>query len=95
MTLFDHATFQSTALAKLHIWRCHEGCGFHLRAGDVVLTFKPEELAAFLHAAGACYLGEECAHLEVQPEVAQHELHKAHVTDSKPRTQQLASTLEH
>lgn len=95
MTLFDHATFQSTALAKLHIWRCHEGCGFHMRAGSLVLTFAPEELVAFLRAAGACYLGEECAHLEARPEVAQHELNKVPVLDCEPEAQQLASMLEH
>lgn len=95
MMLFDHATFQSMTLAKLHIWRCQDGCGFHLRVGGIILTFTVEELAAFLHAAGACYLGEECAHLESKVETPRSDINQVQVPDSESEKQVLASLLEH
>ena len=95
MTLFDHVTFQSVPLANLHFWRCKDECGFHLRAGSVVLTFTPEELAAFLRAAAACYLGAGRAHLEATSDAVRPEQHQAHLTHGEPEIQQFVSAAEH
>ena len=95
MTLFNHETMQATSLAKLDIWRCDDGCGFHVRAGNVVLTLTDPELVAFLKAAGGLYLGENCAHLSAEPDSdLTHTRHADfHADDHNPRT--LTSELEH
>lgn len=92
MTLFNHETMQATPLAKLDIWRCDDGCGFHVRAGSVVLTLTDPELVAFLKAAGGLYLGDNCAHLTAEPDpersdALDQDLHR------EPET--LANELEH
>jgi hypothetical protein len=93
MTIFDHSTLKAASVEKLDIWRCGDGCGFHLRAGNVVMTFTNEELEAFLHAAGGCYLGETCAHVEVPADEARSpDKARKHQT-IMPTT--LSSVLEH
>lgn len=96
MTIFDHSTHKAAAVSKLDIWRSGDGCGFHMRAANVVLTFTEEELEGFLRAAGGCYLGETCAHVEGPAEAAQtpHTVTSDEVA-SAASAEVLASVLEH
>jgi hypothetical protein len=95
MTLFDHSTLQATPLSKLDIWKCGDGCGFHLRAGSVVLTFSNEELEAFLRAAGGCYLGENCGHVQLPGDGDQSASNHDHDGEHRTATETLTSVLEH
>lgn len=93
MTIFDHSTNKAASVSKMDIWRCGDGCGFHMRAGNVVMTFTDDELEAFLRAAGGCYLGEKCAHVEApadEENVAA--INKNHEIGGQ---EMLTSTLEH
>lgn len=41
--------------ASMQVWRC-ASCGcFHLRAGQVLMTFTPEEFASFTQEIIECY----------------------------------------
>ncbi|GEM_PF-3574689 len=51
MTAFLNDDFQRHESTNVSIWFC-EGCRcFHLRAGQVLLTFTREEFADFTHTA--------------------------------------------
>lgn len=95
MTITDHRTDEAAAAARVDIWRC-EGCQrFHVRAGEVLLTFTPDEFESFLRAAGRCYLGDNCAHF-----TSGHEAGKVSEATSDPAEEfrnvpLLASALEH
>lgn len=62
MTITDHRTDDAAATAKVDIWRCEDCHCFHVRAGEVLLTFTSEEFKTFLRAAGRCFLGQPCVH---------------------------------
>jgi hypothetical protein len=95
MTSFDHTTNRAATMEKLDIWRCGDGCGFHLRAGSVVLTFSADEMEVFLQAAGRCYLGETSGHVQVPtsagPTADQASRHRR----DEPAADGLDSMLEH
>jgi hypothetical protein len=37
------------------VWRCEDCDCFHLRAGETLLTFTPQEFASFTEEVAACY----------------------------------------
>ena len=51
MTAFLNDGFQEHESANVNIWLCEGCCCFHLRVGQILLTFTREEFADFTRAA--------------------------------------------
>lgn len=61
MTAIPMENHDTGARAGFKVWRCCSCRCVHLQAGDVLLTFTPEEYAVFTQAIVKCYHGS-CAH---------------------------------
>ncbi len=58
MTALLYEDAHAGADAGVQIWRCASCHCVHLRAGQVLLTFTPEEFATLTQDVVACYCGQ-------------------------------------
>lgn len=63
MTAITYRTNQDQGSTP-QVWRCDDCHCFHLLAGQTLLTFSPEEFAAFTHEVTECY----CVQLQANEE---------------------------
>jgi hypothetical protein len=55
MTAITYRTSHPRPEVDTQVWRCDECRCFHLLAGQTLLTFTPEEFAAFTQEVAECY----------------------------------------
>jgi hypothetical protein len=65
MTAFPMESRHDGVRSGFNVWRCCSCHCFHLKAGDVLLTFTPKEYEVFTQAIVDCYQGKPmCRHSE-------------------------------
>ncbi len=58
MTAFPAEDHDTGLRSGFNVWRCCSCHCFHLKAGDMLLTFTPKEYAVFTQAVVDCYQGK-------------------------------------
>jgi hypothetical protein len=60
MTAIFNKKLDTGERAEFQVWRCADCRCFHLKAGEALMTFSPEEFASFAEEIVECYSRQIC-----------------------------------